>query len=92
MKPDITESRLRECGLWDETKKAPIFGWAPILFGWCIANSSVGGEPATVVLINGVSWKPPTRIPFSGASPYAENSGKYMRVLHNPEGDTTWTQ
>lgn len=47
--------RFSPFGLWDTTNRRPLFGWAPVLFGWLImvCENSTFAE----VSINGVPWK-----------------------------------
>lgn len=58
MKPIVVmRDRLAPYGVWDEANLRPMFGWAPVLFGWviCIRETS---SSTPEVAINGTSWSP----------------------------------
>lgn len=76
MKLSTVRERMSAIGLWDEGRSRPVFGWAPVLFGWMI-QCDAGGQN---VFINGVSWDASIKIPFSGYSAYAENAGKFAAL------------
>jgi hypothetical protein len=78
----LVMARLAALDLWDKQHQKPVFGWAPILFGWMI-QSTPDNPPHARVFINGIPWDPSIKIPLDGNSVYAENAGAYARTLNS---------
>jgi hypothetical protein len=79
--------RFRDLKIWNEAKNQPVFGWAPVVYGWRIEvwdagiaiewpfNGTFKGG-AEIILINRVPWRPgkDMEISWTHESPWSEGA------------------